>query len=283
MKKNRRIFATVFASLTSLAFIPALAQSNEIATCKDVLNAINANTTLPDKPFHSVYHALKAAADIAIVDVKGAGIGLQRDMWATINDRDGRICAVVFTGENRGSQWPGSRNISAEKAYTANAYSLPDLAVSTANLFSANLPGKVNDGGANIGGFMGLQFSNLMNPEVAYSKNKTKKYGTKKDPMVGKILGGHIIFGGGFGLYSDSNTIVGGLGASGDTACYDNSFAWIIRDQLGLDHAPNPDNLIYDDGPGGNNNGVLDGFEHVDCGFGEKTFVNDLPTNYPLN
>src|SRR5579864_8792840 len=75
--------------------------------------------------------------------------GLKNQMWATIVDRDGNVCAVAFSGINRGAQWPGSRVISAQKANTANAFSLDTssfnngsgqadgLALSTANLFTA--------------------------------------------------------------------------------------------------------------------------------------------------
>ena len=79
------------------------------------------------------------------------GSGLNMNMWGTIVDRDGIVCAVAFTGKNRGAQWPGSRVISAQKANTANAFSLDPsavsggngvaLALSTANLFSAVQPG----------------------------------------------------------------------------------------------------------------------------------------------
>ncbi|MET1081490.1 MAG: hypothetical protein ABWY12_00285, partial [Burkholderiales bacterium] len=41
----------------------------------------------------------------------GGNGGLGFDMWATIVDRDGVVCAVAFTGTNRGDQWPGSRVI----------------------------------------------------------------------------------------------------------------------------------------------------------------------------
>ena len=72
-------------------------------------------------------------------------------MWGTVVNRDGVVCAVAFTGNNRGDQWPGSRVISAQKANTANAFSLPALALSTANLFTATQPG---------GSLFGLQASN---------------------------------------------------------------------------------------------------------------------------
>src|ERR1700757_2624057 len=56
--------------------------------------------------------------------------GLNNQMWATIVNRDGIVCAVAFTGVNRGAQWPGSRVISAQKANTANAFSLDALSKS---------------------------------------------------------------------------------------------------------------------------------------------------------
>ena len=89
--------------------------------------------------------------------------GLNNQMWATIVNRDGFVCAVAFSGRNRAAQWPGSRVISAQKANTANAFSLDPssasngsgqaagLALSTANLYSAVNPG---------GSLYGLQHSN---------------------------------------------------------------------------------------------------------------------------
>jgi hypothetical protein len=67
--------------------------------------------------------------------------GFGFDMWAAVVNRDGIVCAVAFTGSDRGSQWPGSRVIAAQKANTANAFSLPGLALATANLWAAVQPG----------------------------------------------------------------------------------------------------------------------------------------------
>ena len=55
--------------------------------------------------------------------------GLNNQMWATIVNRDGVVCAVAFSGADRGAQWPGSRVISAQKANTANAFqtAYPDV------------------------------------------------------------------------------------------------------------------------------------------------------------
>jgi hypothetical protein len=53
--------------------------------------------------------------------------GLDNNMWAAVVDRDGFVCAVVFSGESHGDQWPGSRVIAAQKANTGNAFSLDGL------------------------------------------------------------------------------------------------------------------------------------------------------------
>lgn len=56
-------------------------------------------------------HAQLQAALNAAVAAETSGLDLQ--MWATIVDRDGIVCAVAFSGADRGAQWPGSRVISA--------------------------------------------------------------------------------------------------------------------------------------------------------------------------
>ena len=186
--------------------------------------------------------------------------GLDLDMWATIVDRDGTICAIAHSGADRGAQWPGSRVISAQKANTANAFSLDGLALSTANLFSAVQPG---------GSLFGLQHSNPVDASAAYGGNASK-IGTRNDPLVGKKIGGVNVFGGGLGLY-DGTGVIGAVGLSGDTSCADHMIAWRVRQNLGLDvlgaaggvsgDAARPDNIIYDiaDGSSGG------GFGHPQC------------------
>src|ERR1700723_1283233 len=116
--------------------------------------------------------------------------GFNLDMWGTVVNRDGIVCAVAFTGADRGSQWPGSRVISAQKANTANAFSLTALALSTADLYSAVQPG---------GSLFGLQASNPVDVSVAY-RGDPDDYGTAKDPMIGGRIGGVNVFGGGLAL-----------------------------------------------------------------------------------
>ena len=131
-------------------------------------------------------------------------------------------------GKDRGDQWPGSRVISAQKAYTANAFSLPGLALATANLYSAVQPG---------GSLYGLQHSNPVDTDAAY-EGKAEKFGQTDDPMVGERVGGVNVFGGGLGLYNAQGKLIGALGVSGDSSCADHFIAWRARNSLKLDYVP---------------------------------------------
>jgi uncharacterized protein GlcG (DUF336 family) len=217
--------------------------------------------------------------------------GLNNHMWATIVDRDGIVCAVAFSGVNRGAQWPGSRVISAQKANTANSFSLDSssssggsgqangLSLSTANLYSAVQPG---------GSLFGLQHSNPVDTGVAY-KGPSSNFGSASDPMVGNKIGGVNVFGGGLALYGPGKVILGGVGVSGDKSCADHDIAWRVRKLLGLDHllgvggvsgdANRPDNILFDvvpNGAGGTGNSPS-GFGHPTCDGGSAAAAAALP------
>ena len=238
------------------------------------------------------YAALKSALDAATVTETS---GLNNQMWATIVDRDGIVCAVAFSGVNRGAQWPGSRVISAQKANTANAFSLDasssrdgsgqpmGLALSTANLYSAVQPG---------GSLFGLQESNPVDTQVAYH-GPSANYGTGADPMVGHKIGGVNVFGGGLALYATTGEVlVGGVGVSGDTSCADHNIGWRVRHNLGLDHlaktggvsgdATRPDNIIFDitPNPSGGTGISASGFGHPTC-INTGTNYKTLPVVVP--
>jgi uncharacterized protein GlcG (DUF336 family) len=219
----------------------------------------------------------------------GGNAGLANDMWATVVNRDGIVCAVTFSGDDRGQQWPGSRVISAQKANTANAFSLPlgaggisGLALSTANLYSAVQPG---------GSLFGLQESNPVDTGVAYGGNAAR-FGQPNDPMVGRRVGGVNVFGGGLGLYDPDGNLVGALGVSGDTSCTDHIIAWKVRDGLpqSLDNVPagvsptGDDNIIFDTtrDPITGHTVSAGGFGHPECGFGEVPIAEDLPISNPI-
>lgn len=190
---------------------------------------------------------------------KTANGGLNLDMWGTIVDRSGTVCAVAFTGEKYDSQWLGSRVISAQKANTANAFSLKGLALSTANLYSAVQPGA---------SLFGLQESNPVDTKVAY-EGDSSKFGTAKDPMTGKRIGGVNVFGGGLALYNSKGEILGAVGVSGNSSCADHNIAWKLRNKLSLDFVPagvsadKNDQIIFDINSSGKSAG---GFGHPDCG-----------------
>ena len=171
------------------------------------------------------HHQLRTALEGARDQSNG---GFNLDMWATVVNRDGVVCEVAFTGANRGSQWPGSRVISAQKANTANAFSLPGLALSTADLYAAVQPG---------GTLYGLQHSNPVDTAVAYH-GPASDFGQDDDPMVGRRIGGVNVFGGGLALYNSKGVLIGGIGVSGDTSCADHNIAWRTRHTLNLDFVP---------------------------------------------
>jgi uncharacterized protein GlcG (DUF336 family) len=219
--------------------------------------------TCADLPKHS---ELKKALTEAR---KASNGGFNLDMWATLVDRSGTVCAVAFSGEKPDSQWPGSRVISAQKANTANAFSLKGLALSTANLYSPTQPG---------GSLFGLQESNPVDTKVAYA-GRAKEFGSPKDPMVGNRIGGINVFGGGLALYNAKGEILGGLGLSGDSSCADHNIAWRVRNALQLDFVPGGvapsknDQIIFDI----TNLKSAGGFGHVTCGGKETEVVSTLP------
>lgn len=222
-KRNKVWFSTAIALFGSLAFTTTASSTSGGSQC-DAL------------PSHA---QLRTALQTA-VGSGGGGFGLQ--MWATMVNRDGVVCAVAFSGAGRGDQWPGSRVISAQKANTANAFSLPGLPLSTANLYSAVQPG---------GSLYGLQHSNPVDTAEAYG-GSSGNIGQVNDPMVGGKIGGVNVFGGGLGLYAGTGTLVGGIGVSGDTSCRDHWIAWEVRKLLAMDNIPagvapdGTDNIIYD-------------------------------------
>jgi uncharacterized protein GlcG (DUF336 family) len=263
---SNRVVRFAFTALApALCTLPCVAQSNSStsASCASLPN----------------YQALKSALAQAVVAETS---GLNNQMWATIVDRSGTVCAVAYSGTKVGSQWLGSRVISAQKANTANDFSLDTsaasngsggaLALSTANLYSAVQPG---------GSLFGLQESNPVDTSVAYGP-VFALYGTAADPMVGKIIGGVNVFGGGLALYGPGDVLLGAVGASGDTSCADHFIAWRVRNLLGLDHLgtsipgpaslfnsdpTHPDNIIFDiaANPYGGTGISTSGFGHPTC------------------
>lgn len=251
------------------------AQFNEVEVTMDALNdgidevqgagnkKAGASARLPE------HKALMAALKASVKPSGGpSNGGLDNHEWAAVVDRNGFVRAVCFSGDAPGDQWPGSRTIAIEKANTANALSLPGFALSTANLYAGSQPG---------GPLYGLPQTNPVDTATMYAGDG-HDFGSPSDPMVGKKASGTVVFGGGLALY-DGETIIGALGASGDTSGADHNIAWRIRKALKLDLVPagitadNNDAIIYDIGMMGKSSS---GYGHPTCGLKEDDVAMEI-------
>lgn len=157
-------------------------------------------------------------------------------MWGAIVNRNGELCTYATSTADPSQVWPGSQAIAKSKAYTANAFSLDTLALSTARLYTFTQPGH---------SLWSLGQSNLFEPK--FLAPPSGQEGGREH-----ITGGLIFFGGGVPLYEDGR-IVGGLGISGDTSCTDHEISKRVRDLAGLNPPGGPlaDDITYSstDGP----------------------------------
>jgi uncharacterized protein GlcG (DUF336 family) len=176
----------------------------------------------------------------APLGVPGSGVGGLfggTRMWAAVVNREGRICSATTSTVNPSQVWPGSQAIAKAKAYTANAFSLDILPLSTAQLYTFVQPGH---------SLFGLNNSNPFDPKFLAPPGD-------QGGGQAQIAGGIITFGGGVPLYLGGQ-IIGGLGVSGDTACADHEVAKRVRGLAGLNPPGGPlaDDITYSfpDGPG---------------------------------
>lgn len=238
MVKKLQIFFSLFLSLLFM-----LISANASAGCADITRA-----------------QFRAAVDTAVTETSGFGFGLP--MWVTMVNEAGRICYVYSsdgTTANKGrfagnTAWLGSRLISAQKAFTANAFSLDGLAISAGFISATIYP---------QGSLYGLQHSNPVDASQAYGGSPAA-YGTRSDPLVGKIIGGINVFGGGVALYNGSGVKIGAIGASGDTSCRDHTVAYRTRIALSMNNQPSDDGLVLIDPPAALG-------DHPTCGVSDPT------------
>lgn len=148
-------------------------------------------------------------------------------MWGAVVNRNGELCAFATSQLDPKQVWPGSQAIAKAKAYTANAFSLDSLSLSTAMLYTFAQPGH---------SLFGLNQSNPFAPKFLAPPSGA---GGGQD----QIAGGIITFGGGLALYKNGK-IIGGLGVSGDTACTDHEIAKRVRGEAGLNP---PGGALVDD------------------------------------
>jgi len=196
----------IFSMMTLVIFVFPLA-----ALADDgIVNCIG----LPTE--NEIQELLIQAATTPDTNVGGLFSGTR--MWGAVVNRDGQICAFATSTANPSDVWPGSQAIAKAKAYTANAFSLDTLALSTARLYTFTQPGH---------SLWSLGQSNLFDSRFLAP---TGGQGGGKN----QIAGGLIFFGGGVPLYNGAGKIIGGLGVSGDTSCTDHEIAKRVRDLAGL-------------------------------------------------
>jgi uncharacterized protein GlcG (DUF336 family) len=139
-----------------------------------------------------------------------------RRMWAAVVNRDGELCSLTTSTTDPSQVWPGSQAIAQSKAYTANAFSLDDFALSTARLYTFTQPGH---------SLWSLGQSNFF---AAKNSQAPGNSGQSQNATTGLIF-----FGGGLPLYRNGK-IIGGLGISGDTSCTDHEIAKRVRGAANL-------------------------------------------------
>jgi uncharacterized protein GlcG (DUF336 family) len=245
-----------FSFLTVAISVPSLAQAK------------------PDCPGLPTASRLKQVLQSVVKQGPSKNGGMGNQEWAVLVNREGVGCAVVYSGTTASQEWPASRVIASSKANTANGVSNDDYAISTANLFAPSQPGE---------SLYSTATSGPPNPKAVFGDPGT--FGTSNDPMIGKLVGGVIVFGGGLALYNGQGKVIGGLGLSGDTSCTDHIIAWKVRHELELD------NVTMGPSPGHNDNMILDfhdgkspsGFGHPLCkgGMDPQYIIQSLSKKFP--
>jgi hypothetical protein len=179
------------------------------ATCADLPTAAELKTTL--------------LAVLAKNDYGGDG----HPAWMTLVDASGTVCAVVTSIQNPGPDADvtttmsglGHRLLSAHKANTSNTYSHDHIALASGNLYWLTLPG-------------GAMYGTTLPAMDSVSTGDPMTWGTTKDPMIGKRVGGFSALAGGLALFNAQKHKVGAIGVSGNPFCTAHTVAWKVREKL---------------------------------------------------
>lgn len=201
----KKIIGVLMAAALCSATDAAAANCNDVPSASELRQAMLAAAKIPN----------------------AGGLFQGARMWGAVVNRDGEICAYITTTADPTQVWPGSQAIAKAKAYTANAFSLDILALSTAMLYTFTQPGH---------SLWSLGQSNLWHPSLTAPPGG-------QGGGTNQIGGGLIFFGGGVPIYKGTK-LVGGLGISGDTSCTDHEIAKRTRNELNLNP---PDGALADD------------------------------------
>jgi hypothetical protein len=204
--------------------------------------------------------------------------GLGNHMWAVMVNRAGQICTVAHSGETFGDHWLGSRPIAGEGVHGQRVQSAR-LRPVHGDLYWPTQPEN---------SLYALAAGNPVHEEAFYV-GEAETWGTEEDPVVGRRVGGTVVFAGGRALYDEQGGLVGGLGVSGDESCTDHVVAWKVRHALDLDNVPagvtkaNDDNIIHDLSvdPGTGRMQSASGYGHPTCSPTTTTIAEELAASFP--
>jgi len=136
------------------------------------------------------------------------------------------VCRA-FTGTDRGQTVAGSRNISRRRPTTANAFSLPGLALSTADLYAAySRRHTVRPAG-----------QQSVDTETAY-RGPAVEFGQDEIPMIGRPHRRRERLRGGLALYNSKGHLMGAIGVSGRHVVRRSQHCMAHASQLILDFVP---------------------------------------------
>lgn len=273
MKVFNRFTTLTVASAVALS----LASGAVFATGKRNHNNKCAGLPSPEDLQDFMRKAAAGHSDLSnVLGPDGSGVGgvfNGQRMWAAVVNRSGQLCWAVTSTENPQLVWPDSQAIAKAKAFAANGLTNEDsgepgvadpanFPMSTARWYKLTQPGHF---------LYGLNISNPFDPECLSTPDKPNK-------RNGHVCGGQIFFGGGVPLHDAANTVIGGLGISGDTACADHEIAKRVRDLAGLNPPGGPlaDDIIYPVGPAGTGANAASPFAHPTCANTVKNGVDFL-------
>lgn len=178
-----------------------------IAACRDLPNADELKSTL-----------------VAVINMHDSG-GNGHPPWLVEVDATGTVCAVVTALDNpdvtTNQSGLGHRILAAYKANTSNIWSHDRISLASGNFYALTLPG-------------GQMYGTTL-PTLAMDKldvGNPKQWGTKRDPMIGKRVGGFSPLAGGLALFNAEHHKVGAIGVSGNPFCTAHTVAWKVRERL---------------------------------------------------
>ncbi len=100
-------------------------------------------------------------------------------VWAALVDTTGAVCAVVSSeeGDLSVNSELAHRIFAIQKANTSNAFSNSRSATASGQLYTQSLPG-------------GTLYGAMLNTAINFNAGNVAKFGTAKDPLIGKRIGG---------------------------------------------------------------------------------------------